>query len=130
MRITLGELRQIVSETVLTEFGPIRGGLRSSHSSAGKKPRYNMGKVEDENRELSFSEVESTFPGAVDAWTEIVPVEFPDFPFADDPYVVRRRSVFFKEGDKLTVAAQHMPQITLATWDPAREDWFLTGDAD
>lgn len=130
MKITVGELRAIIKKGIVNEIGGPRGGLRSSHR--GGRQQYKIGKVADENRELSFSEAEMIFPGSTGAWAEIVPSEFPDFPFADDPIVVKRRSVFFDEGGILTVAFADMPQITLATWHPEKGagegDWILTGD--
>lgn len=133
MKISLRQLRRLIKEEVtLAEIGGPRGGLRSSQKGKKAKQQYKIGRVEDENRELSFSEAEMLYPGSTDAWAEIVPSEFPTFPFANDPLVVKRRSVFFKEGDKLTVAFANMPQLTLATWDPMKGagegDWDLVGD--
>lgn len=86
--------------------------------------QFKIGRVEDENHELSTAQVEHMFPGAVDAWVEVVPDMYPDFPFADDPQVIKARSLWFKIGKQLRVAFAEAPQIELATWDPVREDWF------
>ena len=127
MKTTLATLRKLIKEAVIiNEFGTPRGKLRRVRGSGGRQHR--IGKIEDENRPMSFSEAEMMFPGSTDAWAEIVPYYFPDFPFADDPFVVKKRSQFFKEGDTMTVAAQDMPQITLGTWDPVKNDWILMGD--
>jgi hypothetical protein len=125
MRIKLSNLRNLIREA-LNEIGGPTGALRQVRGSGGRK--HKIGKIEDENRELSFSEAEMLYPGSTDAWAEIVPLEFEDFPFGDDPLVIKRKSIFFKEGDVLTVAFQQMPQVTLATWNPVREDWFFTSD--
>ncbi len=117
MRITVGKLKQLIKES-LNELG---GGLRKV--KPGGRQQYKIGKVEEENRELSFSEAEQMFPGSTDAWAEIVPALFPDFPF-DDPRVIKQRSLFFKVGPNLAVTFPEMPQVELATWDPAREDWI------
>lgn len=115
MRIKLGELKKLIKETL---SGPLR-------KVKGSSQQFKIGKVEDENRELSFSEAEMLYPSSTNAWAEIVPSLFPDFPF-EDPMVIKRKSLFFKEGPVLTVAFEEAPQITLATWDPEREDWIET----
>jgi hypothetical protein len=125
MKLTVNQLRTLIEQTVV-EVGELRGGLRKAGDSKGRK--FKIGKVEDENRELSFSEAELLFPESTEAWAEIVPEYFPDFPFATDPLAVKRNSLFFKEGEKLTVACIDFPQITLATWDSRIKDWILTDD--
>jgi hypothetical protein len=120
MQLTLNELRSTIRE-IISEFGGISGGLRSSQK--GGKPRYNTGKVEELNREVSFVEANDLFPGSVEAWVEIVPELWPEAPIHMDPISIKRGTLFFKEGDKLTAAFQDMPQITLATWDPNKQDW-------
>lgn len=124
MKLTVKQLKAFINEAVVKEIGNISGGLRK----ASKGRQFKIGKVEDENRELSFSEAELLFPESTEAWAEIVPEYFPEFPFADDPLAVKRNSVFFKEGNKLTVAAAELPQITLATWDSNMKDWILQDD--
>lgn len=113
MRISVGKLKQLIVE--------ISGSLRRVRGQGGQQ--HKIGKIEDENRELSFSEAEMLFPGSTNVWAEIVPSLFPDFPF-DDPLVIKRKSNFFKIGDKLTAAFADQPQIELATWDPVKEDWI------
>jgi len=120
MKLTLNELRLTIHE-IISEFGGISGGLRSSQR--GGKPRFNTGKVEDINREISFVEANDLFPGSVAAWVEIVPELWPEAPIMMDPISIKRATLFFKEGDKLTAAFQDMPQITLATWDSSKQDW-------
>jgi len=122
MKTTWGKVRRRLNEA-LNEFGPISGSLRKT-KPGGRQ--FKIGKVEDENRELSVVEAEREFPGSTDAWTEVVPDMFPDFPFADDPQVVKSRSLWFKIGPQLRVSFADMPQIELAHWDPQREDWIPT----
>lgn len=114
MRIKVGALKKLIIEALSGALRPVRDG---------GKQQYKIGKVEDENRELSSSEAEMLFPGSTNAWAEVVPSLFPDFPF-DDPFVIKKRSLWFKMGDKLQVAFEEMPQVTLATWDPLRDDWI------
>lgn len=125
MRTTLGAIRQLLGQT-LNEMGPISGGIRKTK---GGGRQYKIGKVESENRELSTAEAESLFPGSTDAWAEVVPDMYPEFPFADDPQVVKTRSLWFKIGSQLRVAFADMPQIELASWDQEREDWFPLEEA-
>lgn len=99
-------------------FGSPRGALRS----ATGKQQYKIGKVEDENKELSPFEAELGFPGSVSAWTEIVPELFPDFPF-HDPASIKKGSSFFSINGELRVAFKDMPQVELAIWHPDMEDW-------
>lgn len=74
--------------------------------------------------ELSTIQVDEMFPGATEAWAEVVPDLFPDYPFADDPKAVLMHSLWFKIGPQLRVAFTEMPQMELATWDEDRDDWF------
>lgn len=121
MQTTIGKIRGLVRKTlILTEMRGPTGNLRRVRSGG---QRHKIGKIEDENREVSFAEAEMLFPGSTNAWAEIVPELFPQFPF-DDPFSIKRNSVFFKEGDGLTVAFADHPQFNLATWDPTREDWI------
>jgi hypothetical protein len=98
-------------------------GLTGSLRKAKGKPQYKIGKVDDENQELSWIEAEAAFPGSTDAWAEIVPEVYPEFPFTE-PNVIKRRTLWFRIGNKLRVAFSDMPQIELMEWDPAREDWM------
>lgn len=116
-------LKTLINE-LLNELGPIRGGLRRYRGSENKL-QYKIGKVEDENRELSSFEAEQLFPGSTTAWVEIVPSLYPDFPF-DDPFSIKKNSAWFKIGNKLRVAFKDMPQLELAEWDPLKEDWVET----
>lgn len=125
MRVSIKQLRETIRECINEINGP-SGGLRRVRGTGGRQ--YKIGRIEDENRELSFSEAEMLYPGSTDAWAEIVPEMFPDFPF-HEPIVIKKRSTFFKIGDKLTVAFSDQPQIELATWDPVREDWFENNHA-
>lgn len=104
------------------KFGSISGSLRKTKT--GGRQQFKIGKVDDENLELSTVQAESMFPGATDAWAEVVPDMFPDYPFADDPQVVKARTLWFKIGDQLRTSFSEMPQMELAAWDPDREDWF------
>jgi hypothetical protein len=120
MRTTLGAVRRLLNEAILSEFGSPSGAIRKT-KPGGRQ--FKIGKVEDENRELSTAQAESEFPGSTEAWAEVVPDWFTDFPF-DDPQVIKARSLWFKIGSQLRVAFADMPQIELASWDPQREDWF------
>jgi hypothetical protein len=120
MKTTLGELRQVIAETLL-EFGAPKGNLRAVRGGGGRQ--HKIGKIEDENRELSVVEAEREFPGSTDAWAEIVPEMYPEFPF-DDPQVIKQRSAWFKIGSTLRVAFADMPQVELMQWSPERQDWF------
>lgn len=121
MRTTLGAVRRLLNEALLSEFGSPSGAIRKT-KPGGRQ--FKIGKVEEENRELSANQAEQMFPGSTEAWAEVVPDMFPDFPFADDPQVIKSRSLWFKIGSQLRVSFADMPQIELATWDPQREDWF------
>lgn len=126
MRITYGELRRIIREVIeetntIDEIGGPKGKLRQVRGSGGRKVK--LGKIEDENRELSAAEAETEFPESVDAWAEIVPHLFPEFPF-DDPRSIIRGSAFFKIGPELRVAFKSHPQHELMKWSPERMDWF------
>lgn len=110
-------LRQLIRRIVKENFG---GSLRAYRGNG--KQQFNTGKVEDENREVSFSEAEHLFPDSTNAWAEIVPELFPEFPF-DDPLIIKKRSLFFLIGGKLRVTFDNMPQVELAEWDPVKEDW-------
>lgn len=117
MKITVAKLKTIIREALDEISGPLR------QVRDGGRQQYKIGKVEDENRELSFAEAEQLYPGSTGTWAEIVPDLFPDFPFTD-PRAIKMKSLFFKIGDKLTVAFEDQPQIELATWDPERDDWI------
>lgn len=119
MNTTLGTIRQLVAEVLLHEFNAPRGKLRPS---SGKK-QYNPGKVEDQNSELSTIEAERMFPGSTDAWAEVVPDMFPDYPF-DDPEVIKAKSSWFRIGKELRVTFSDTPQIELARWDASMDDWI------
>lgn len=120
MKISVKHLRKLIRET-LEEFGGPSGGLRRVRGGSGQQ--HKIGKVEEENKQLSTFEAEELFPGSTDAWTEIVPELFPDFPF-DDPMSIKKHSMWFKIGSQLRVAFEEMPQLELASWDPEREDWI------
>lgn len=120
MKIKICELRQVIRE-VLEEIGGPSGGLRRVRGPGGRQVK--LGKIEEENRELSPAEADHLFPGAVEAWTEVVPDMYPDFPF-HDPFSIRKGTLWFKIGDKLKVSFKDLPQVELAVWDPVREDWF------
>lgn len=119
MKITVGKLKQLIKEAVNEISGPLR------QVRDGGRQQYKIGKVDDDNRELSFAEAEQLFPGSTNAWAEIVPEIFPDYPF-DDPRAIKMHSLFFKIGQDLTVAFEEQPQVELAKWDPVREDWIET----
>lgn len=119
MKLRVKEIRHII-ENALVELGPIRGGLRRVRS--GGKQQYRVGKIEDENQELSTGQAEMMFPGSTDAWAEVVPHLFPDFPF-DDPVAIKKSTAWFKIKGELRTAFQAAPQIELAAWNPQKEDW-------
>jgi hypothetical protein len=122
MKMMLGDVRRVIAEAMLAEFGTPKGKLRPVRGGGGRQ--FKIGKVEEENQELSPVQAENMFPGSTEAWAEVVPDMFPEFPFADDPQVIKARTLWFKIGGQLRVAFSDMPQIELATWDPTREDWF------
>ena len=111
-------------KNILSEVGGLTGKLRSG-GSGGRQ--HKIGKIDDENKELSSFEAESLFPGSTEAWGEIVPGTYPDYPF-EDPRVIIRRSLWFKIGDKLHVAFQEAPTTELMEWDAQRQDWFPIED--
>ena len=128
MKITEERLRNLIKEIAINEMGP-KGAIRWDRS--GRKKQYKIGKVEDENRELSATEVESMFPGAVDAWVEVGPEIYPDlvpdigeFDPRDQRHMFVKESVFFLENGVLVVSGKAMPTFTLMRWDPQAEDWF------
>ena len=120
MLTTYGDLRRLINEA-LNEIGSPTGGMRKARPGGRQ---FKIGKIEDENQELSTVQAESQFPGSTEAWAEVVPDMFPEFPFADDPSVIKSRSSWFKIGSELRVAFSDMPQIELARWDQTNEDWF------
>lgn len=133
--ITESQLRRLIREALMSEWGAPSGKLRRPGSRQAGSRQYNPGYVEQpKSGELSVSEVEQYYPGAVDAWVEIVPEFYPDFvPNADvfdDPRDLRaavlKRSSFFAQNDKLSVAHEDMPEFEMAEWDPVREDWMET----
>ena len=123
MRLTIGQLKKLVTEALISEFGNPSGSLRRVRGGSPNSRKVKLGKIEEENKELSSFEAEERFPGATDAWAEIVPELFPDFPW-DDAAVIKKKTLWFKLGNELRVAFDDMPQIELASWDPTREDWI------
>ena len=110
-------LRALIKE-ILSEAG-LSGKLRSVRG----KQQYKIGRVPEDNQELSSFEAESQFPGSTDTWTQIVPEMYPEFPFTN-PRVIKQRSAWFRIGNRLRVAFADMPQVELMEWDPSRQDWF------
>lgn len=129
MRIVISEqsFRRVIRQVLKEAFGGgPSGSVRTTHglgnSSSGRKVR--IGKAApDENREVSAAEAEMYFPGSTDAWAEVVPDLYPDYPF-QDPIAIKRGSLFFKIGNSLRVAFSDMPQVELAEWKQNAEDWF------
>lgn len=121
MKITVSELRQLIRET-LEEIGGPKGKLRPVRGDGGRKVK--LGKIEDENKELSAFEAEQLFPGATAAWAEVAPEMFPDEYIFPDPIAVKRNTFWSKVGDQLRVASKNNPQHELMVWDPSRQDWF------
>jgi hypothetical protein len=119
MRSTIKELKQVITG-MLREFGSPSGSLRTGGKG---KQQYKIGKVEPENQELSTVQAERMFPESTEAWAEIVPETYPEFPF-DDPQVIKARSAWFLIGGKLRVAFADMPQIELMQWNPETKDWY------
>ena len=105
---------------IVNEYMSVGGKLRPVRGGGG--PKHRIGKIEDENKELSSFEAEHLFPGSTSAWCEIVPELYPDFPF-DDPVAIKRGTAWFRIGGKLRVAFKDVPQLELAEWDPLKEDW-------
>ena len=121
MKIKLKELRSLIRET-LSEVGGPTGSIRNPGSkSSGRQVK--LGKIEDDNKELSAIEVDEQFPGALDAWVEIVPDMYPEFPFSD-AYSIRKNCVYFKIKNELRVAFKDMPSVELMKWVPEADDWF------
>jgi len=122
MKTTVGQLRVLIKEALNEMNGP-RGGLRRVRGPGGLK--HKLGKIEDENRELSSIEAEMEFPESTEAWTEIVPEFFPDFPF-DDARAIKKHSAWYRINGKLRVAFKDipdMPQVELMQWDSRLDDW-------
>lgn len=135
MRITLNELCSVIRDIIISEagWGGPRGKLRTSQRMRDSKwsnRQVKIGRVEDENGPISSIDAELMFPGAVDAWVEIVPEYFPEFPFADDPVAIRRGSAWYKIGNELRVGFKDIPDVELAIWNPRQQDWVLTSDLD
>jgi len=120
MKTTVGELRSTIKSVIL-EIGNPTGRLRGVRTGGGRQ--YKIGKTDDENRELSAIEAEREFPGSTEAWAEIVPLDYPEYPFKD-PRVIKSRSVWFRIGGELRVAFEENPQMELMKWSPSRQDWF------
>lgn len=109
-----------MTEALVSEFGSPSGSLRRV---SGPSRQVKIGKIEEENKEISSFEAEELFPGSTEAWVEIVPELFPDFPW-DDPVAIKKNTLWFKLGNELRVAFDDMPQVELAAWDSNREDWI------
>jgi hypothetical protein len=71
MRISLGHVRRMISEALDEVSSAPTGMLRQVRGSG--RQQFKIGKVEDINSELSTGQVNSQFPGAADAWAEVVP---------------------------------------------------------
>lgn len=122
MRVTVRRLRHIIRES-LTEM-MVTGALRKTKDNSGSGRKVRIGKADpDENQQLSVGEAEMQFPGSIDAWAEVVPDMFPDFPWSD-PVSINRGSSYFRIGDRLRVSFKDVPGVELAEWDPVRQDWF------
>lgn len=139
MKITIQELRSIIKDVLIEGRwdGPT-GKLRTSKNPRSAPSRQvKAGKIEDQNRELSTTEVESMFPGAVDAWAETAPELYDMFQsekdlWGDQPEVMRKKvaekTFWAKIGDSLRVGFKEEPSITLAKWEPeagaGEGDWI------
>lgn len=138
MKITVKQLRSLIKNVIQeSRWDAPTGKLRTSKNprSAGGR-QVKAGKVEEDNRELSPTEVESMFPGAVDAWVETAPEIYDIFEpekelWGSDPDVMRKKvaekTFWAKIGDSLHVGFKEEPTITLAKWDPAAAgegDWI------
>jgi len=123
MRTTIGELRVLVRKVLLEMSGP-RGKLRPSKGGR----QYKIGKVEDENRELSSVEAEHMFPDSTEAWAEIAPGLYPEFPYDPDSRTVKRKTTWFMIGNELQAMIQDVPDAEPMKWDPQRMDWFPIDD--
>lgn len=131
MKISVKQLRTLIRETVIAEMRGPSGKLRDpggKSKSSGRQVK--LGKIEDENGELSSAEADLKFPGSVDAWCEVVPDLFPDFPWTD-PIAIRRGSEFYKIGNQLRAGFKSLPGVELAFWEGAGEDgdWFALDEA-
>lgn len=129
MRITLNELRQIIRKELAARLIEARpGGLRTSQKmkdSPHSGRHFKIGKAAPEEvGEIDPIDVELKYPGAMEAWIEIVPELFPEFPFADDPVAIRRGTMWINNKGKLHAAFKENPNLELAEWSPEREDWF------
>lgn len=124
MQLTIRQLKYLITEALVSEFNAPRGSIRKTKGSG---QQFKIGKIDDENKELSSFEADDVFPGSTDAWAEIVPELFPEFPWTD-PAVIKKKTLWFRVGKQLSVAFSDMPQVELAVWDPARDDWNLLSD--
>jgi hypothetical protein len=135
MKTTVKQLKELIREVMQegqwgTPTGSIRGS-KNPRTPGGRQVK--AGKIEDTNKKLSTTEVESMFPGAVAAWTEVVPELFPEYPvvqtFKTDPNpralpdAIKNSTLWTKIGDTLRVGFKDMPQLDVAKWDPSMEDW-------
>lgn len=120
-KLTLNELREEI-RLILSEYGAPSGKLRRPGRGTGNKTQFKIGYTRDENRELSPTEANVIFKGAVDIWCEVGGEICPEL--SNDPFVVRKRSAFFQIGDKLTVALERDPRVELATYNPVTQDWY------
>jgi hypothetical protein len=119
MKLTLEQLRKEIRSALNERFDTPTGKLRPAR---GGKKQFNTSFVPDENEELTVWEAEKRYPGSIDAWCEVAGEIAPEL--SDDSFVIKKRSVFFREGDKLVVALERDPQVELATYNPETQDWY------
>ena len=147
MWITIGDIRRLISEALVEAklsspmptptppnkpnptspwVPPVPTKLKApskQHTHKRWGQRYKIGKIDDENFEMSSLQAETMFPGSTDAWVEVVPDIFPDYPF-DDPIAIKMHTMWIRTGDQLRVAFTDQPNVELAYWDASRMDWF------
>jgi len=121
MKLTLEQLRKEI-RNALNEYGAPRGKLRKPGAKSAGKMQFKPGYVEDQNAELTSWAAEKEFPKSVEAWIEIVPEIFPDFPFKDD-FSIKKHTLWFRIGSKLRVAFENDPTREVAEWQSEIEDW-------
>jgi len=119
MKLTLEQLRKEIRNALNERFDTPTGKLRPAR---GGKKQFNTSFVPDENEELTSWEAEKRYPGSVTAWCEVAGEIAPEL--SNDPFVIKKRSAFFREGDKLVVALERDPRVELATYNPETQDWY------
>ena len=68
------------------------------------------------------------FPDSTEAWAEIAPSLYPNFPYDFDSRTVRRKTTWFMIGNELQALIQDVEGAEPMKWDTQRQDWFPLND--